>query len=143
MNIVAVDPGTTCGVARFAATLHGPDFFQSWEAPRWDVLRDIEAIIRGGVGLIVCESFVPRPGVRSWQPDALETIGALRYICRRAGVTLETQAPADAKRFATNEKLAALGWRNPTPGGHTDDAARHLLLAAVRHGLIDPGRFAE
>jgi hypothetical protein len=136
VNVLAIDPGKVCG----RAWLIGGEF-KSGESDRWAAVD--RAHVGGGLfDLVVCESFVPRPGVRSWQPDALETIGALRYVCDRAGVPIETQAPADAKRFATNDKLAALGWRNPTRGGHADDAARHLLLAAVRHGLIDPARFA-
>ena len=141
MNIIAVDPGKTCGFAWLrpgAGT--GPEslsVFESTEMDRWSAVSEAT----DHVSLVVCESFVPRPGVRTWQPEALETIGALRYVCDRAGVPFETQAPAEAKRFSTNEKLAALGWRNPTKGGHADDAARHLLLAAVRHGVIDPAQF--
>lgn len=163
--IVAVDPGKTCGVARLwvcetcggvghrrnargnfeysrCPSCNGGHQFDSREADRWETLDLIDEVGNACEG-VVCESFVPRPGVRSWQPDALEIIGALRYICHRAGIPFETQAPADAKRFATNDKLETCGWRNPTRGGHADDASRHLLLAAVRRGLIDPAIFAR
>ena len=135
-HIIAVDPGKTCGVAFFGWS------FSSGEHSAQNALALVHYVLAGsGAELVVCESFVPRPGIRTWQPEALETIGALRYICQREGIPFELQAPADAKRFSTNDKLQLLGWRNPTPGGHADDAARHLLLAAVRHGLIDPARF--
>jgi hypothetical protein len=144
VNIVAVDPGKTCGLA-FLYPGH-PESFGSREFDRWGAVRVVDGVaeifpMSARPDLVVCESFVPRPGVRTWQPEALETIGALRYVCDRAGVPFETQSPADAKRFSNNRKLELLGWRKPTPGGHADDAARHLLLAAVRHGVIDPAQF--
>jgi hypothetical protein len=141
VRIAAVDPGKTCGFA-WLTTDVAPWRFQSWERDRFDAVQYVGYLARNNaLHLIVCESFVPRPGVRSWQPDALEVIGALRQIANDTTVPLETQAPADAKRFSTNDKLSKLDWRNPTPGGHADDAARHLLLAAVRHGFIDPAQF--
>lgn len=91
--------------------------------------------------VVVCESFVPRPGVRTWQPDAIEMIGALRYMCFRRGVQLRLQSPAAAKSFSTNEKLKRIGWR--PKGGHASDAVRHLLLALVSDGVIDPSELME
>ena len=132
MRIIAVDPGLRTGLA--LAGFPGPAF-RSWEADA-SAMDDVEGRLPA-TSLVVCESFIPRPGVRTWQPDALEMIGALRYICRRDGVPFELQSPAEAKRFSTNARLKIMGWRNITPGGHADDAARHLLLAAVKRGLID------
>ena len=137
MNIVAVDPGKTCGWAQYNSPL---DIFRSGEFDPLQMVLRIEDLLPG-IDLVVCESFVPRPGIRTWQPEALETIGALRYICARSRTPFELQAPADAKRFSTNGKLQFLGWRNSSPGGHADDAARHLLLAAVQHGVVDPAQF--
>lgn len=141
MRIIAVDPGGTAGVA-FGAFHEGvpPDVTLFEMTPH-------EALFYVGdslpVDLVVCESFIPRPGVRTWQPDALEMIGALRYLCRVAGVRFELQSPASAKRLATNARLDALGWRHRTPGGHADDAARHLLVAAMRHRQLAAGGLVE
>lgn len=129
---MAVDPGLTCGWA----VLIGTDF-ESGEGPGLPVVSMVERFARAG-GLVVYESFIPLPGIRTWQPDALEIIGAIKYVCYLNGIKPEHQSPANAKRFSTNAKLKALGWRHPTPGGHADDAARHLLLSAVRHGVINP-----
>lgn len=128
-SIVAIDPGRTCGYARldengfssreFADPFQAVDFVRCWPPD-----------------LVACESFTPRAGIRTWEPEALYVIGALKFACSLTGAAFELQSPAQAKRFGTNEKLAALGWRRPTAGGHADDAARHLLLAAVRHGMI-------
>lgn len=142
-TVVAVDPGKTTGLAK--AHFHDGDAravygFTCDELPTWDAV-DIVNRWMDRVDLVVCESFTPRPGVRTWQPDALESIGAIRYLCRRAGVPFELQSPADGKRFGTDEKLRAMGWHRPSPGGHRNDAARHLLVAGVRHGWIDVGTF--
>ncbi len=85
--------------------------------------------------LVACESFVLRPGVRTWQPDALEIIGALRYVCLVHETEFTLQSAVDAKEFSTNEKLDRLGWRAKKE--HVDDAIRHILLAATRRDLID------
>ena len=135
MRIIAVDPGVTSGVAS-AGFIDEPPEFSSWEDGTLGTIRSVAARLHS-VDLVVCESFTPRPGVRTWQPASLESIGALRYICWRLGTEFKLQTPAEAKRFSTNAKLASIGWRHPTKGGHADDAARHLLLAAVRRGLID------
>ena len=51
-----------------------------------------------------------------------EYVGPLRFV---------RQTPAQAKSFGTDDKLRRLGWYTPTPGGHANDAARHLLAFAV------------
>jgi hypothetical protein len=134
--VVAVDPGGTYGVAR---AIIGPSLHSvaASELSPLDALSFVECLLPDTEFLFV-ESFTPRSGVRTWQPEALEGIGALRYLAARYGTQFELQSPSDAKRFSTNKKLEALGWRTPTRGGHADDALRHLLLGAVRRGLLDP-----
>lgn len=133
MKILALDPGGTSGIATWTDGV-----FDSWESAPLDALRHIEA---GDLDGVACESWIPRPGIRTFQPEALESIGAARYLCWRQGIPFKLQSPAEAKRFATNEKLAKLGWRKPSPGGHRDDAARHLLVITVRLGLVDAAQF--
>ena len=133
--IVAVDPGGTYGLATalIDSSLTG---VVSQEREPIVALCAVEALLPI-TEFLICESFIPRPGIRTNQPEALEGIGALRFMAYKANVPFELQSPADAKRFSTNAKLERLGWRTPTKGGHADDALRHLLLGAVRHGLID------
>lgn len=132
MKVVAVDPGKVSGVAvadlpslRAPAGAELPGLYSTVS---WVENEQPEAV--------VCESFIPRPGAKSWQPDALETIGALRYLALLHGWEFELQSPADAKKFSTNEKLKKLHWYVPGGEGHANDARRHLLLYAVRHQLI-------
>lgn len=140
MRIVAVDPGLTSGVAVYGTESRS---FLSMELPTHAAISEVERFLYLGTGLVVCESWTPRPGVRTFQPEALESIGALRYLCRKLRTEFQLQSPAEAKSFATNKKLKTLGWRRPSEGGHADDAARHLLVAAVRVDAIDPAIFLE
>ena len=137
--VVAVDPGGTTGLATAWIDTTLKDVVARELSPYDAVAFIDELLTQRDVAYVACESFVPRPGIRSWQPDAIETIGALRYLCHRTNTPFELQSPADAKRFSTNAKLERLGWRHPTRGGHADDALRHLLLLATRHRLIDAG----
>ena len=131
VRVYGVDSGGTCGIASW----HEGVLVDVVELEPMEAL-DYMAWDLTGSDHVACESFIPRPGVRTWQPDALEVIGALRYVCYRRGASFELQSPADAKRFSTNEKLKKLGWYHPTPGGHANDGLRHLLLALVRLRLV-------
>src|SRR6185295_16508861 len=110
--------------------------FMSWEGDPYEAVRYVETASVNQIN-VAYETFTPRPGVYTWQPDALYTIGAIRYLGKKYGFETVGQSPADAKRFSTNDKLKTLGWRSPSTGGHADDAARHLLLRAVKLGALD------
>lgn len=143
MKILAVDPGDVTGLA-MGLWINGEKVpaFRSWEAKTLDALEEVDLFTRSaGDRLVVIERWTPQPGVKSFQPSALESIGATRYLTWRTRTALVLQTATDAKHFATNEKLQKLGWRNITQGGHADDAARHLLLAAVARGLVDAAVF--
>ena len=132
--VLAIDPGTTTGVAWRDGSgcfgsleIRGRYEFEEWVAlalldpvpvtvviERWDVRRDTRS--------------------KSNQDDPRYIIGYVDGICNAlAHVTYVEQTPAVAKSFATDDKLRALGWFRGGEG-HADDAARHLLvrLANVR-----------
>lgn len=133
MRILAVDPGKTTGLA----IRSGDDKPATWQLPVEDAVDMCEEYLTlQPRTLVVCESFIPRPGAKTWQPDAVETIGVLRTLCRWHGHVFELQSPADAKRFSTDAKLKKVGWYKSTRGGHVNDALRHMLLGAVRHNII-------
>jgi len=173
MKIIAVDPGNVSGVAYMEADLpcgkdprcggdneclfHGDGpyagkvlMWRAWEDRPFEIIGAVETWISSAdtlMGtddkLVVCESFIPRPGAHSWQPDALYTIGALKYLCERENVEFALQSPANAKKFSTDAKLKRIGWYIRTPDGHTNDALRHLLLAAVKIGVVAPEQLIE
>ncbi len=136
MRYIAVDPGLTTGIAVLS---NPPGKPATWEVAPMAAVDLVESMLDDPDTLVVCESFIPRPGVRTWQPDALEIIGALRYLCFKYQRDFELQSPGDAKKFSTDVKLKRLQWYHSTNGGHSNDAQRHLLLALVRHDAIDLG----
>lgn len=135
MKIVAVDPGNVTGIA-----LYEDGAVEAWEVTSTEAPDEVAAI---DSDVIVCESFTPRPGAKSWQPEALYTIGALRYIAQVERAEFVLQTPANAKAFSTNEKLKALGWYTPTKGGHANDALRHLLLYCASNDLVPPEAYID
>jgi hypothetical protein len=130
MLIIAVDPGGRTGMAQW----YDGDF-TSWEVEEpMEVVRLVGDAIREW-DAVVCENFRPRPRV-TWQPDALHIIGGLRYFTWRHEVPFILQEPAQAKTFATDERLKAAGFYTKGGEGHANDAARHLLRYLVRSKLI-------
>lgn len=131
--IIAVDPGLVTGMAVFhvptgalqATECEGRHHF-------YEVLN--QAIGSGYPPEVVCESYVitARSAQVSAQYDALYIIGHLDAVCHRLGIPLTLQSPGQAKSFSSDSKLKRLGWWNPTPGGHANDALRHLLRYIVR-----------
>jgi hypothetical protein len=141
VNVLAVDPGRTTGFALCSADVGEIFHFNAWQEPDWvSAVWEVEQR-RAWTQLVVCESFVISPQTvrKSQQTISLELIGAMRYLCARTNTEFKLQTPADAKRLGTDARLKALGWW--TPGqDHARDATRHLLLALVTRGLIDPAR---
>lgn len=147
---LGIDPGYITGVAllrpsgEFGAievdsTFAVADFITDlWEQERWSKRKQ----------LVICyEKFAiqPRTLKTARQYDALYFNGWLIHFFRRLrpedGIVLVQQTPAQAKSFSTNNKLEAVGWYTASPGGHANDAAKHILLAAVRDYAI--GKYKE
>lgn len=135
MRILSVDPGKmtgyvvwTDGEREEGELAHEPflDF-------AWDLVK------AGDIDVIVCERFIitAQTGKLSQAPWSLEQIGALRFFAHRLGIPFELQSAADAKRFATEDKLRRAAWARPKGAGHARDAQRHLLVYLVRRNLFD------
>jgi len=134
--IIAVDPGGTTGLATYSREVG----LRTMQGPPYDIIKWVDDSIGvGAIGLIICESFTIGQGTlkksREGSNTAIETIGVIRWLAYRAGVGFRLQSPAEAKGFSTNLKLRAVGWYDGIPE-HARDAARHLLLACVREGLV-------
>jgi len=139
--IIAVDPGKMTGWAR----LNAAGSFESGEQSLYATLYFIHETMKQGVGSkleIICEDFIFTKETlkKSRQIYSTEGIGALRYLTELYDVPFYIQTPAAAKRFSSNEKLKQVGWYRPGKG-HANDAARHLLLHAVKEGLVDTRQF--
>lgn len=139
-DIYAIDPGGTTGVAclshfddgteggvRVVATIQVPGGrfgFYQWA-------QDVHLFDKAAA--VACENFIINTGTatKSRQADPLMLAGYLEGECCVRSIPFLLQTPAQAKAFATDDKLKHLGWWNPTKGGHANDAARHLLVYMV------------
>lgn len=131
--VVAVDPGLVTGLA----VLHFPEMrFGSEQVEGRHAFYDtLNGVLGSGIPAeLVCEKYVitQRSAQVSPQYDALYIIGHLDAVCHRLGIPFTLQTPAQAKSFASDDKLKRAGWYRATPGGHANDAARHLLRYVVR-----------
>lgn len=132
MKIFAVDPGKRTGWALWAPG----STVESGECEHFDFLRFAQDEVDSNT-VVVCENFLITYATlkKSRQTWSLEQIGALRYWCWREDAEFVLQTPAEAKGFATDDRLKHLGWWQKGQR-HANDALRHLLLYAVRESLI-------
>ena len=143
MYVVGVDPGKTCGFAVYA----GGRFEGAGEKTYLSFLTTMESFFREHAAKapddplhVVVENYTIGRSTLSKGVDAHWAIGAraiLSYWCETIGGTFHDSSTA-SKRFASDAKLRQLGWHRSTPGGHANDATRHLLVYLVHAGLITP-----
>lgn len=150
MIVYAVDPGLASGIALLNVT-ENSDIEQlgTWELPPEETedatLKVIETY-RDYDLRVVLERFTitAETGKKSQAPFSLELIGSLKYICRVNGAAKPVlQTPSDAKNFAPNPRLKALGLWHKGGHGHALDALRHAVLYAVKNGYRSPKLLAE
>lgn len=134
MNVLAIDPGVKSG---WAFWVHS-QIMDAGEEDQQMMCRMIDNCAQSFDGKlhIVYESFhiTPATTKKSFQPASLEIIGTIKYLANRSGCPIKAQTPTDAKRFSTDARLKALDWYTPTPGGHSNDAKRHLALFLAKNG---------
>lgn len=137
--VVSVDPGLRTGVA----VLMPDGNVWGCEAQWHDAMMQVQIVLSTLMTthpLVVCEAFIvtATTAQKSAAPWSLEGIGCTRFLTRRFGGEFKLQTAADAKRFSTNPRLKAQGWYLSTPGGHVNDALRHLYLALANQGRLTP-----
>jgi len=152
MRVLAVDPGGTTGLALYdeRPSYHPTDpgllpaEFYSWQEDDYEgVARRILSNAKPGrLDALVCEGFHIRGNTHKLDAGAFnqttDLIGACRYAAFLADIPFIRQTPAQAKGFATDDKLRKLGWWSTGSAGHDNDAARHLLthLAGIRYAPV-------
>lgn len=134
---LAVDPGLTTGWVLFRPVTRTAIDVVRWGETRgeaefehiaWEMNRQ-EHVARA-----VCELFIPYTGkARTWEPEALYVMGALRFIFGINRVNIR-QKPADA-----NAQVRA-GACKPYQQGHKHEAVGYggegHAIMALAHGLI-------
>ena len=147
ITMLAIDPGKMTGIAAYdskSGALGVCEKDVEGTGPDWSYDYLFSLIERFTPSYIVCESFriTANTAKNTQAPWSLELIGVARLAAGIHGSNFQLQAPGDAKGFSTDAKLRALGWYNPSKGGHQNDATRHLLAMLVKRGWWDD-RLAE
>jgi hypothetical protein len=137
---LALDPGLTTGVAwydirsgEFASLeVHGRHELYRYLRSDWG-FPSVDGVAACGSPIVIIERWDVRKNTHQLtnQDDVRYIIGAVEYVCHMTGLDYREQRPAEAKKFATDDKLRALGWYSGGEG-HADDAARHLLVALAK-----------
>lgn len=135
-SVVGVDPGGTTGICIWnrAVGISLREVEGAEHAVDW--LASMANAMHGTVFVVERYIITPATAKMSQQHDALEIIGALKYLVRQHDHHLVLQTPAAAKGFATDEKLKRAGWYKPGMG-HARDASRHVLTYLAGQGIID------
>lgn len=134
--VLGVDPGKTTGWAVYDSATGGivdvgqldREAFVDYLVPRLEDLAKPKLDI-------ACERFVIAGGtVEKSHTDenwSIEQVGILRHWARRYGHEFTLQGAGDAKKFADNDRLKAIGWHRPGKV-HANDALRHTLLRIAK-----------
>ena len=122
--IIAIDPGNVTGIATYKG-----DTFDSFELDEIGKVYSYLWNVKAQADALIIEKFTINPTThkKSRQEDPLLIIGFVDGLAYLHRIPLTYFTPAKAKSFATDDKLKAVGWWRPTPGGHANDSARHLL----------------
>jgi len=132
--VLVIDPGKISGVALF---WFDEDLAVATnEMTVADTVEGFEIAARNYEDLtVVVENYVisQRTVQVAPQCDALDLIGYTKLRAQTLEIPYVLQTPAQAKSFATDDKLKALGWYERTTDGHRNDACRHLLVYLVQH----------
>ena len=138
MLVAAFDPGLLTGacIARFWTGQC--EMLLSEEVSFEEILDWSERYIPQ-VGHVVSEKFTitPQTGKNSQAPWSLRVEGVVISVAHRNSHTVEFQSPASAKSLVDNDMLRRLGMWHKGGEGHANDAIRHAVTYAVRHGWKD------
>ncbi len=136
MRVIAVDPGGVTGIAVYDEDWSEPSVRETPDYDSTVFALTTEINHHRGIDALVCEGFSIRANTHKLDASAFshttDLIGACRLLAHERGIPFVRQTPAQAKGFATDDKLRRLGWYTPSPGGHGNDATRHLLTYFAR-----------
>jgi hypothetical protein len=138
--IIAVDPGKMSGlfvVNEKTSYSFGTELEAIDCVSEVDRLLEIHRATQGAIH-IHCERYTMTSGKHTQQPEALEIIGALRYLAYKTGETFTLQGRSERMRV-TREQLAVIDWWVPGKD-HVNQAARHAFLGLAQrwpdHSLV-------
>lgn len=139
--LLAVDPGLASGVSMFNITDPvNPELIWYNEMSIVEFYETIPGMIEDIQGSlqVVCENFLITLATakKSPAPWSLNLIGILQYFCWLNDVEMTLQKPEERK-FATDEKIKALGFEFKRKNGHVTESVRHAIVWMVhRNGKL-------
>lgn len=141
-TILAVDPGTSTGYL-VVDQREPTKIVMCGQLPPAEFTTFAHTLMPALAGVAVEGVFISHKTsiAASNMVDLMDVLGWVTLECRRRGIPIDRQRPADARAFSTDEKLKHLGWWNLGQArGNRDvrSAARHMLLYLVKHGLLTP-----
>lgn len=142
-SVLAVDPGGTTGFCLW----RGTEDWKAWAEPepRLAAATIHTRLAARDIDVLIMENFYITKFTAQKSQDgkvSIELIGVGWYLAPLYDVAFVLQPPSDAKHFATDAKLKAMGmWTKGVD--HPRDATRHALLYVARNNLIDLGALRE
>jgi hypothetical protein len=142
-SLVAVDPGLITGVATLSQNPNGK-LFNTVELPAMEAVSWIENYIQKGQNMseihVVCEAFTinDHTAKETRQYDALEVIGAVRYLCEVYNLEFHTPVKPSVRKVISSELLQDIGWYRSSPDKHMIDATKHVVAFGLRMGILKP-----
>lgn len=127
-RILAIDPGTTTGLAVYLTSRDKWQIQQVGPEPHHKYIFDL--CVKSD--MVICEdfNFRPNPGRRKIVLDSKEYIGVVKLAHEMYGTPYRLQLPSQAKGLFDDKKVKALNlWSPGKP--HAMDAVRHLLYYRV------------
>lgn len=140
VNVIALDPGGTTGVAHYFED--GAWYFSEIgpEEHHEELFKNLDFLLNRHKLVIVCESFEFRQNRQRDNINLMskEYIGIVKLFQNRTSVVFQTAA--QAKGFVTDQKLKKMGLWQPGKR-HANDATRHLVYYLVnvhkRYDIIE------
>jgi hypothetical protein len=126
--LLAIDPGLATGVSYI--DLSDPDNpvkLWSVEVTTEEFYDKIEDLVARPETHVVIERYKIGEDATD-SPWSLELIGIVKLQCYKNKKILDIQKPSDAKEFATNDKLKAVGFWHVGGEGHANDSLRHAMI---------------
>ena len=133
--IIGVDPGKMTGVWVMVDT----DHVIGVEKPALEALVFIESAMSHVPGNTHIIFAVERYDIGvntvklTRQYEAMEVIGAIKYLAHRRGECLVEMQSRSVKTRVSNDVLRKLNWWTAGSAGHMHDAQRHALVAATKY----------
>lgn len=160
--VLSVDPGGTTGWLLFRPVLDeeqpsgrgivpvewGEDPSQVGFLNRvWSWLTHNHMATGRGLDVVVVEGWWPREGVRTWEPEAVEIIGTLRWMMADDQARFFVQKVGDAEAFGTPAKINTYRRNRAAPynvgkggDGHAVMALKHAILWTNTRWAPEPGQ---